>query len=155
MNINRPSSGLAGAPLRPLEPPSTRPPRFPAGPFGAGLRPTLDASRRGRYSDCLQLGLLVTMPDRDGYGAEELRIPGYHGQAVSLVARTRTQFAVENAIVFDRIVGALVKGVALFNEGSEVEAFGVLRPYTSAGVPPSRLEFPPFQILVNRVRLTL
>jgi hypothetical protein len=43
----------------------------------------------------------------------------------------------------------------LFNTAGELEAFGALRAYTTSEATPSRFEFPPFQILVKRVRTTM
>ena len=129
--------------------------RFPAGPFGAVLRPALCANQRGAYSACLTLGMLTIWPDLDGYGSLELEDGLYRRVAVALVDHTRTQHAVPSRVVFNVSDGSVVTGLGLFNGQGELEAFGALRAYTTAETPPDKFELPAFQLVVKRVQTSL
>ena len=142
--------GVAGIRSSPLGPASTTPQRFPKGPFGAELTPTLMVKLARAYPDEMFLGLLSKAPDVDGVGGQELIQVGYRRQAIQLTSRSRSHLTVPHAVLFDIFACPAIAQLALFDSEGVLQAYGVLRPHTTAPSLPTRFEFPSHQILVKR-----
>lgn len=128
-----------------------RHPLFMQSPFTAELAPSLPIKQEAAYPAVLWLGLLLGLPDSDGYGAAELADAGYTRQSVALSPRSSSHMTIHRVVRFDIPDRPMVRGVALFGDEHELAAYGALRS-AHAGYPaPNFIEFRPHQILVKRV----
>lgn len=143
-------TGQAGATYSPL-PSSGSQSEYAHGPFAAELAPALAVRSTGAYPEHLYIGLLTSKPDPDGFGGRELNYPGYARQAVELSARNETHFAIGRPALFEIFGCPPVTSIALFDGAGAVVAHGTLSGRSTAVAPPSRFEFPSYQIQVRKV----
>jgi hypothetical protein len=120
-------------------------------PFTAELAPSLRAKQDRAYPAGVHLGLLLNLPDPDGYGAVVLDDEGYMHQAVELAPHSASHLAISRPVRFDVPGRPLVCGLALFDEQGGLVGYGALRS-AHAGYPaPTYIEFKAHQILIKRV----
>lgn len=119
-------------------------------PFNVEMSPTAAVKRVTAFATPLYLGLLRSLPDPDGVGANEVDTPGYVRQLVELTSLSTSHLTIPRRVTFDVDGEAVIVGAGLFDNEETLQAYGVLRSARISCLPPSRLEFASHQILIRR-----
>ena len=148
-----PSFGLAGAKSNgglPLQ--AGRPIFYPAGPFRSEMGAALWVKLAQHEPDQLFMGLLISAPDPDGEGHEELSADRYVRQPVTLVGLDLRRRAIPEGVLFDLGSGSPdVTHLGLFNLTGRLAYYGALISPRRAMSPAETVELPPYAARVRRI----